>query len=510
MSTSRSPVIIGVGQLANKDDNRIVHPIVLLEEAVAIATADSGVGPRVLDHVGLVMSTPLSVFTSDNAAELLASRLGLTGPTTVESTYSGAAPQRLLTRACRAIAAGETDAALLAGGVADASVRRARVRGEEPPSPPTAMWSQGSGVDVPNDLGHERIRPGMPWTGAVPEVAAGGKAPAHFFALIESAFAHSAGRDPDAQRRHLGTLLAPFTEAAARRPDVSWFPEVRTAEDIAGIRPDNRLVAEPYTKLMCSFPTVDLAASVLVCSTELADRLGVPPERRVHPWAVTAVKDERIPSQWECIDRSAGLAAAVAHVLATTGVDTDRLDAFDLYSCFPSAVQLALAAFSVAHDDTRPFSLTGGLPYMGGPGASYSLHGIVAMTERCRTEPDMLGAVVGVGGMANDVSVGIYGSTAPESPFPTTDPLPPTESGTPTVATVGSATGIAVVEAMTVLHTSGTGPDAAPVIARLPNGARVGARAESPELVVELSGRSLVGHEVVLAERDGRTTYAPV
>jgi acetyl-CoA C-acetyltransferase len=510
MTAPRIPVIVGVGQLANKDEDRIVHPIVLLEEAVARATTDSGAGRRILEHVGLIMATPLSVFTNENAAELIAARLGITGATTVESTYSGAAPQRLLATACRAIADGETEAALLVGGVADASVRRARLLGEEPPSPPTAMWSQGSNVSVPDELGLDRVRPGFPSGGAVPEIDAGGRAPVHFFALIESAFAHSAGRDPAAQRQHLGQLLAPFTEAASRRPDVSWFPQPRTGADIAEIRPDNRLIAEPYTKLMCSFPTVDLAASVLVCSADLADRLGVPAHQRVHPWAVTSVKDERMPSRWERIDRSAGMTAAVNHALSAACLDADQLGAFDLYSCFPAAVQLALAAFGIPADDSRPFSLTGGLPYLGGPGASYSLHGIVAMAEHCRTEPDLVGAVVGIGGMANDSSVGLYSSAAPETPFPVTDPLPPAESGATSIATVASATGRARVEAMTVVHASSTGPEAAPVIAALPSGERVGATASSPELVAELSGRSLVGHEVLLVQHDGHSTYTTI
>ncbi len=367
------------------------------------------------------------------------------------------------------------------------------------------MWSQGSSVTV--DL--DRMKPPNVRDWSTAETDAGGQAPSHFFALIESVLAHRAGRSSDEQRRFLGGLLAPFTEAAARRPAVSWFPTPRSAEEISGVRPDNRLVAEPYTKLMCSFPTVDLAAAVLVCSTELADRLGVAEGRRVHPWAVTAVKDDRPPSRWEEIDRSAGLRSAVDHVLTATGLDVDRLGAFDLYSCFPAAVQLALAALEVDAEDPRPFSLTGGLPYLGGPGASYSLHGVVAMVEQCRTESDLVGAVVGIGGMANDVSVGLYATAPSSAPFPAADPVSPSEAGAPSVPVVATGSGPAVVEAMTVVHSSGTGADGAPVVARLPTGERVGARPESDALVADLVGTSLVGREVLLTAHDGHTTYTP-
>ncbi len=71
--------------------------------------------------------------------------------------------------------------------------------------------------------------------------------------------------------------MAPFTEVAANRPDLAWFPEARSAADISEVRPDNRLVAEPYTKLMNSFPTVDQAAALVVTSEPVADALRIPP-----------------------------------------------------------------------------------------------------------------------------------------------------------------------------------------------------------------------------------------
>ena len=42
--------------------------------------------------------------------------------------------------------------------------------------------------------------------------------------------------------------------------------------------------------------------------------------------------------------------------------------AFDLYSCFPSAVEVAMKEIGIAEDDPRPISVTGGLPFFGGPG----------------------------------------------------------------------------------------------------------------------------------------------
>ena len=49
---------------------------------------------------------------------------------------------------------------------------------------------------------------------------------------------------------------------------------------------------------------------------------------------------------------------------------------FDLYSCFPSAVEIACQEMGIAEDDPRGLTVTGGLPYFGGPGNNYVTHSI--------------------------------------------------------------------------------------------------------------------------------------
>src|SRR4051812_17954385 len=53
------PIIVGAAQVANKDPERLAHPVDLIEDAVRLAVADAGADP--LPHVGLVLSSPLSV-----------------------------------------------------------------------------------------------------------------------------------------------------------------------------------------------------------------------------------------------------------------------------------------------------------------------------------------------------------------------------------------------------------------------------------------------------------------
>jgi acetyl-CoA C-acetyltransferase len=469
----RDPVLVGIGEVANKDDDRIVHPVELLESAARLAFEDAGMTS--FDAVGAVFSTPLSVFSEEHGGAMVAERLGLPPGVREQSRYSGAGSQGQLARACAGILDGSLDAALLVGGIADASVRRARLRGEPPPAPPTSVWSQGSdGTEGIDDLSESMRRRGFRFT---PEEGAGAGMPSSYFALVESVI----GND------RLGDLMAPFTRMAASRPDLAWFPIERTPDEIAVPSASNRMVAEPYTKLMCSFPTVDLAGALVVVSTELADRLGVPASKRVTPLAIALGKEAGSPAERRRPDRSLALGGAVERALAAAGVDVGGIGAFDLYSCFPAAVQLALAAFGVDVDDPRPFTLTGGLPYFGGPGASYTVHGMAAAVARVRSAGEVVG-VVGVGGMVDDFSVGVYapeGSTVVEVE-PTVHEIE--------VPVVQSADGAGRVVASTVLHER-SGPVAVPVIAELEDGTRIGVRAADGVAPV----RPPVGTEVRLA-----------
>lgn len=504
------PVIVGAAQVANKDPDRLAHPVDLIEDAVRLAMADAGADP--LPHVGLVLSSPLSVFSDEDGGAMVAERLGVSPARTVQTTYSGAGPHKLLAEACRAIASGEVEAALIVGGIADSSVRNARLQGLPDPAKPTSVWSQGSDgatrEDAAADIKRlERYRSMRPQA----EGDAGVTMPVSIFALVESALAAAAGRAPDEQRATLGRLLVPFTEVAATLPDVAWFPQVRTAEEISGLGPTNRFVSEPYTKLMCSFPTIDLAAAVVVTSEALADRIGVS-SARVHPWGIVAAPEPGPPSTWPEMHRSAALATIAERLLAATRVDADEIAGFDLYSCFPAAVQLATAAFGLdPFADPRPLTRTGGLPYFGGPGASYSLHGLVATVEAVRADPGTISAVVGVGGSANDFAAGILSVDEPRAPGHWEQAPEITEALTAaSVPTAQGVEGPAVVEAATVFHERDSGPVSAPVIARLPDGRRIGARAADPELPADLSRTTVVGREIVLTVVDGGTVYRPV
>ena len=217
------------------------------------------------------------------------------------------------------------------------------------------------------------------------EMSVGLVAPVHVYALFESVIAHRARRRPAEHRTALGELMAPFTAVAATHP-MAWFPEVRTPSELATVTPDNRLVAEPYPKRMCAFLNVNQGAAVLVTSLAAARAAGVA-DRAVFCWSGADATEVWFPSARPDLGSSAGLRAATSGAAAAAaGIGVDDIGVFDLYSCFPCAVEMAAEALGIAADDARGLTVTGGLPYFGGPGNNYSLHAVATMVDRLREQ----------------------------------------------------------------------------------------------------------------------------
>jgi acetyl-CoA C-acetyltransferase len=327
------------------------------------------------------------------------------------------------------------------------------------------------------------------------EVAAGLLAPVHVYALFESVLARRAGRTFADQRTALGPRLARFTEIAADNP-YAWFRLARRPDDLTVVNDDNRLVAEPYTKRMCAILHVDQAAAVLVTSLAAARAAGLA-DQVVHCWSAAEATDVWFPSARPDPGSSPGLRAAAHAALGSAGIAVDDVRLFDVYSCFPCVVEMAREALDLDPNDGRDLTVTGGLPYFGGPGNNYSLHAIATMAARLREEGGV-GLVSALGWYATKHAVGVYGATPSTTGFRRGDTTAAQRaidaSAAPTTAT---AEGPAQVVAATVVPERTGGVRAAPVIARLADGRQVAAGAH-PDALASLAGRNLVGEQVAL------------
>lgn len=176
----------------------------------------------------------------------------------------------------------------------------------------------------------------------------------------------------------------------------------------------------------------------------------------------------------------------------------------DLYSCFPIAVFAACEVLGLKPDDPRGLTVTGGLPFFGGPGNNYPIHAVVNIVERLRKEGKGYGLVGANGGFLSKHAIGIYGTQAPEKGFRLTDTAAMEAKvqaqDSPVVAEY--ADGRAVIESYSVEFGS-KGPKRGFILGRLEDGRRfLGStdRADK-ETIQELLSTDALGREIFVTSK---------
>jgi len=208
----------------------------------------------------------------------------------------------------------------------------------------------------------------------------------------------------------MGELFAPFTKVAAKNP-FSSAPVERSVDELTTVTESNRMICDPYPRLLLARDQVNQGAAVLLMSVESARRLGVPEEKWVYLRGHADSVEQRMLDRVD-LGISPASVMAVREALSVAGIGLDDVATFDLYSCFPIPVFNICDGLGLATDDPRGLTLTGGLPFFGGPGNNYSMHGIAQTVIEMRDRPGQFGLVGANGGIMSKYSVGVY-STEP-------------------------------------------------------------------------------------------------
>ena len=166
-------------------------------------------------------------------------------------------------------------------------------------------------------------------------------------------------------------------------------------------------MAYPYNKLHCTSWNVNQSAALILCSEKVADKLKVDASKRVYPIASTENNHMISVQQRPKLYESFGMNYAAKTIKNFINKSEIDIDAYDLYSCFPAAVRMFKDSLRI--DDDKPLTVTGSMPFAGGPLNSYVLHSSVAMIERIRTNKISYGLVTGVSGMMTKQSFCVWG-----------------------------------------------------------------------------------------------------
>ncbi|GID30838.1 acetyl-CoA acetyltransferase [Paractinoplanes brasiliensis] len=474
MPSPRTPVLVGVGEVSERlgePGYRRRSPVDLAADAAREALADAGVKASTVDtvagvpqfEISLPWATPL-LGASDNYPRSVAGRLGADPRRAVLETGGGQAPQRLVNEFAAAIAAGDADVVLLFGAEAISTIGYYARRDDRPDfseSPGGSLEARGSGLDGIVSMHH---------------VAHGLSDTPSQYSLIDNARRARLKMSRAEYASAIGRLFEPFTAVAAANPHAA-APIFRDAAALMTPTETNRPIADPYTRYVVARDKVNQGAAVVLMSAEAARRHGVREEKWVH-LAGHADLNERAMAERADYGDSPAARRAAQHALEVAGIDAGELSALDLYSCYAAPVFIVAEALGVATDDPRGLTVTGGLPFFGGPGNNYSMHAIASVVRRVRAEPGGYGFVGANGGIMSKHSTGVY-TTTPYGWKPSDsariqadlDAVPAPEEA---VATDGEG----VVETYAVKHVRG-GEREGIVLGRLDDGRRFVARSNA-------------------------------
>jgi acetyl-CoA C-acetyltransferase len=476
----KAPCIIGVARHTWHPEDvgpeGAPEPLVLWEHVARAAATDAG-NPALVEQVDGINLVYCQTWQYDDAVARLAERLGADPKQRSYSGIGGTRGQQLVDEVAERMLRGEQDLALVASAEALATQRAYKKRGERAPysfKPDDKRPFPWESPLDPVELAHDVMQAWLT------------------FAIFENGRRGYLGAELEPYRTRLGEMFAPMTEIAAANPE-AWYRVRRDVDDLVTVRPDNRMVGYPYTKYMVSVMDVDMAAALIIATHERADALGIPAERRVYLRGWCYATDPVLVAAHSDMWRSPAMAASSAEALKGAGIGIDDVAHIDLYSCFGSSLHFAADALGISPLDPRGLTVTGGLPYHGGPASGYLVHSIGKMAERLRADPDAYGLVSGVGMHMTKHVYGVY-STKP-------GPVSPPEfaarqaklDDTGTRAVAPEFQGDAVVVAYSVIHERDGAPRTAVLVCELPDGTRTYARSDDEALAADAESRELVG-----------------
>jgi len=325
-------------------------------------------------------------------------RIGADPTRAVLEPVGGQGPQKLITEFGGAIAAGDIDVAMIIGSEPGSTARYFADRDDKPDFTEHVDGQlEDRGHQLFSYIDEYTIKHGL--TGAPVQ-----------YGLMENARRGRLRLSIEDYRQQMAELFAPFSKVAAKNP-LSSSPVERSVVEIATVSDENRMISDPYPRLLVARDQVNQGAAAVLMSVAAARRLGVPEEKWVYLHGHADMIEQGLMERVD-LGRSPAAVAAAHEALRVAGLGVDDIATFDLYSCFPFPVVIICEALGLAADDPRGLTLTGGLPYFGGPGNSYSLHGIAETVAEMRDRPGCFGFAGANGGIMSKYSVGIY-STEP-------------------------------------------------------------------------------------------------
>ncbi|MEL6828870.1 MAG: acetyl-CoA acetyltransferase, partial [Pseudomonadota bacterium] len=454
------------------------------------ALADAGIDASEIDTLAVARLTvesggqPRYVFgQNSNLPGTIARDIGAKPKHAIYAVAGGQSSQQLVNEMAGRIYRGESEIALITGSEANRSMKQAKRAGIE------LDWKDADELDF-EDRG-----PG-PMLLSRTEIKHGMVLPAYFYGVFENVLAHEWGETRSQHRASMAALFAKFAAVASQHPKAQFDTSTFDEDFLATPSKDNYPFADPFLKWLMAQDNVNQAAAVLLMSDAKADALGVPIAKRVYVHGMGEASDDHISVRPK-LNGSWAMNIALNRALEQAGKSAAQIDVFDLYSCFPCAVFSSMNVLGIDHtQDPRPLTVTGGLPYFGGPGNNYSLHAIVSMADRMRAQRGQFGLVLANGGWMTKEAAAVWSTTKPEEFVEVDAMATPDEQ-----VEIDPSPSAGVLESFTVAYGK-DGPQKAIVFARTATGQRFIGNASATALPRFLEEVSPIGARIRSEQTD--------
>ena len=385
-------VVIGVSAIQQKGDfENLDEALFLMDQAVKEALSDSG-NKSIKDHIDEIR-IPKGFWRYRDPGKWIAKNNDFKNIPTTYVTKIGVLQQNLINEACLKIENGEINASIILGG--EARYKQLRSVIEKKEYFETKLDENPDFyIKAKEDLyGDEELE-------ELGAMAVG------YYATMETALRKNDDENIEEHQNNIASMYEEFSKVASNNED-AWLDHPYSKKEILETSKKNKMLAYPYNKLHCTSWNVNQSAALIICSEELANKLEIDNKKRVYPISSSENNHMIAIQQRPKLYESLGMIYAAKSINKMMEQLDIRLDAYDLYSCFPAAVKMFSKSLELGSE--LPKTITGSMPYAGGPLNSFVIHSTVKMIQKIRALEARHGLVTGVSGMMTKQSFCVWG-----------------------------------------------------------------------------------------------------
>ena len=383
------PVLIGLGTIQQKGNyNQLDEALILMDKAFKKAIVDC-TNNDITKYINEVR-VPKGFWRYRDPGKWVAENNKIKSVKTTV-TKIGILQQNLINTACDKIQNGEIKASLILGGESRFKILRSSIENKE-----YIETLLNTNPDI-YDKSPEKLQLDI-------EEKELGSMAVGYYAILESAFRFMLQNNHDDHSNYLSEIYSGYSKIAAINKD-GWIERSLDKKVIKTESKKNFRQAFPYNKYHCTSWNVNQACAIIICSEDIADKLNIPSDKRVYPLASSENNHMISTLQRPNLIEPAGMHFAAKFILDICNENNLIPSLYDLYSCFPVAVQMF--AKSLKLNDIKDKTVTGAMPFAGGPLNSYVLHSTAKLIEKLR-ENNGVGIVTGVSGMMTKQSYALW------------------------------------------------------------------------------------------------------